>query len=87
MILETKNITKTEWELLELLEFKTNGGWLHGKETNGLYHNDGVYEVNRGVVDNSLNLTKQDGYSVDIYDKENFEIIFKSIKQIIRGNK
>ena len=44
---------------------------------------DAVYEVSRGSVDNSLNLTKQKEYSVDIYDEDLFKKFYSKVKNIL----
>tara|TARA_R100001594_G_scaffold112168_1_gene147037 strand:- start:39 stop:323 length:285 start_codon:yes stop_codon:yes gene_type:complete len=78
----TIKITKEQWEILELLEWKVNGGYNGTKLIKGMF-DDIVYEVNRGSVDSNLNLIEKNEYLVTIYNYKLFGKFFKKIKSAI----
>ena len=77
-------INKKEWRILETLEDIVNGYSLGGKEFEGIFDDEYVYEVNRGIVDKHLRLTKKKGYCVTIHNKDKFKLLGNTILNIVK---
>ena len=77
-------INKKEWKILETLEMVINGGYNGHKEVKGIFNNELVYEVNRGIVDRHLRVTEKKGYYVTIYNKDKFKLLGNTILNIVK---